>query len=78
MGVAEIVAFLKALPQLVNVVQNLQGELSQLRLDIANKNLEEFKNEVTKELDSIILAKTDADRKSGIVALSKRLAGKRV
>ncbi len=78
MGVAEIVAFLKALPQLVNVVQNLQGELAQLRLDIANKNLEEFKNEVTKELDSIILAKTDADRKSGIVALSKRLAGKRV
>ena len=78
MGVAEIVAFLKALPELVNVVQNLQGELSQLRLDIANKNLEEFKNEVTKELDSIILAKTDADRKSGIVALSKRLAGKRV
>lgn len=78
MGVAELFAFFKALPELVNVVQNLQGELSQLRLDIQDKKLEELRNEVTKELDSIILAKTDADRKSGIVNLSKRLAGKRV
>ena len=76
MGVAEIVAFLKAFPQLVNVIQNLQQTITTLNLEIQNKNLEEFKGEITKELDSIIMAKNDADRRNGIVALSKRLARK--
>jgi len=76
MGVAEIVAFLKAFPQLVNVIQNLQQTINTLNLEMQNKNLEEFKGEITKELDSIIMAKNDADRRNGIVALSKRLARK--
>jgi hypothetical protein len=76
MGVAEIIAFLKALPELVGVIKNLQESINTLSLDIKNKNLEDFKSGVTKELDAIIMAKNDNDRKNGIVALSRRLAGK--
>lgn len=78
MVVTEIMAFLRALPELVSLMRDLNSSINNLRADILNKKLEEFKGEVTKELDTIILAKNDTDRRNGIVALSKRLASKRL
>ena len=76
MGIAEFIAFFKALPQLVSVVQNLQETMNQMYLEKKNKDLEDFKDGIYKELDAIILAKNDIERKNGIANLSKRLAGK--
>jgi len=76
MGVAEIVAFIKAFPELVSAVRELKDTLIQMNVDRKNDGLDEFKGEIYAELDKIILAKNDTERKNGIVALSKRIAGK--
>lgn len=78
MGIAELTAFIKALPMLVEEFRAMRTTLNQVYVNAQNKDLDQFKGEMYAELDKLILAKTDEDRKSGIVALSKRIAGKRV
>lgn len=78
MGIAEITAFIKALPMLVEEFRAMRTTLNQMYVSKQNNDLDQFKGEMYAELDKIILAKTDDDRKNGIVALSKRLASKRV
>jgi hypothetical protein len=75
---ADIIAFVKAFPQLVSAIEKVGATLNQMYVDKKNSDLDQFKGEVYAELDKIILAKNDDDRKSGIVALSKRIAGKRL
>jgi len=77
-GIAELTAFIKALPMLVEEFRAMRTTLNQMYVSKQNNDLDQFKGEMYAELDKIILAKTDDDRKNGIVALSKRLAGKRV
>ncbi len=78
MGIAELTAFIKALPLLVEEFKAMRTTLNQIYVDKKNSELDQFKGEIYAELDKIILAKNDNDRKNSIVALSKRLAGKRV
>lgn len=78
MGLVEISAFIKALPMLVEEFRAMRTTLNQMYVSKQNNELDQFKGEMYAELDKLILAKTDNDRKTGIVALSKRLAGKRV
>jgi len=76
MGFAEFVLFIKSLPEMVNVLKNINESINTLTTTIKNDKLDEFKGEIYAELDKLILAKNDTDRKNGIVALSKRIAGK--
>lgn len=78
MGILEISAFIKALPMLVEEIRAARTTLDQMYVNKKNNDLDEFKGEIYGELDKIILAKNDSDLKAGIVALSKRISGKRM
>ena len=62
MGFAEIVAFFKALPALVNLVSGLREDLKGMRREAIEKELAEYKAQVSADLKKIMGARTNEER----------------
>jgi hypothetical protein len=73
MGIAEIIAFLKALPEMVKVLGDISDNLKQLKIDSINKELETIKNDVAIKIQTLTLAKTDDERKKAIIDLNNSI-----
>lgn len=57
-----IVAFIKALPALVEMVNGLREDIKQARREAVEKELAEFKAKVSADIKQIIGAKTNEER----------------
>lgn len=62
MGFAEIVAFIKALPALVNMINGLRDDIKQMRREAIEKELAEYRAQVSADLKKIMGAKTNEER----------------
>lgn len=62
MGFAEIVAFFKALPALVDLIGGLRQDIKDLRRDSIEKELAEYKRQVSADLKKIMGASTNEER----------------
>lgn len=62
MGFAEIVAFFKALPALVNLMSGLRDDIKGLRREAIEKELAEYKAQVSADLKKIMGAQTNEER----------------
>lgn len=70
MGIAEIFAFFKALPEMVRVLGQINESLIQLKRDSINKELESIKTEFNKKIHLLIIAKDDNERRKAILDLA--------
>jgi len=61
-GFGEIIAFIKALPALVNLVTDLRDDVKGMRREAIEKELAEYKEAVSADLKKIIGAKTNEER----------------
>lgn len=62
MGFAEIVAFVKAFPALVNMISGLRDDIKQMRREAIEKELAEYRAQVSADLKKIMGAKTNEER----------------
>lgn len=74
MGIAEIFAFFRALPELVKVMGEVVSTLKQLKQDQVDKELEKIKSEVATTLKQIEGAQTNEDRKRLSMELAIRMS----
>jgi hypothetical protein len=70
---ADVIAFIKALPELVRVMGEVVSTLNKLRQDAIDKELEKIRYDVSETLTKISNAKTDADRSRLSLELATRL-----
>lgn len=75
MGFAEVIAFIKALPEIVKFLNEISSTLRQLKQDSIDRELESIKKEVDSNIQKLITAKSDSDRKQALLELS-RVMGK--
>lgn len=73
MGLVEIMAFLKALPLLVESVNRLVSGLDSLRMDAVNASLDSYKKEVNEKITKLVISKDDNERKAALIELAKSL-----
>lgn len=73
MGIAEIIAFFKAVPQIVAVLGEVVSSLKQLRQDAIDKELETVRKEVDVQIQNLILAGNDEQRKKALLELSRAI-----
>jgi len=73
MGFAELIAFFKALPELVKVVGEVVSSLKQLKQDAINNEIASIKKEVDVQIQTLILAVNDEQRKKALLDLSRAL-----
>jgi Ni,Fe-hydrogenase III large subunit len=62
MGFAEIVAFVKAFPALVNMISGLRDDIKQMRREAIERELAEYRAQVSADLKKIMGAKTNEER----------------
>lgn len=74
MGVTEIFAFIKALPEMVKVLGRILDTLEGLRAEAIHKELDQIKSDVATTLKQIEGAKTNEDRKRLSLELATRLS----
>lgn len=74
MGIAEIFAFIRALPELVKVMGEVVSSLRHLRQDAIDRELDSIKSDVSETLKKIEGAKTNEDRKRLSMELALRLS----
>lgn len=74
MGFAEIIAFVRALPELVKVMGEVVSALQQIKQDSIDKQLEKIKTDVSETLKKIEGAKTNEERKNLSMELALRLS----
>lgn len=74
MGIAEIIAFFKALPELVRVMGEVVSGLRQLRQDAIDRELDSIKSDVSETLKQIEGARTNEDRRRLALELATRLS----
>jgi len=74
MGFSEIIAFIRALPKLVEVMGQVVSSLQQLKQDSINRELESIKSDVSKTLKQIEGAQTNEDRKRLAMELALRMS----
>jgi len=73
MGFAELIAFFKALPELVKVVGEVVSSLKQLKQDAINNEIASIRKEVDVQIQTLILAVNDEQRKKALLDLSRAL-----
>lgn len=74
MGIAEIIAFIRALPELARVMGEVVSSLRQLRQDAIDRELDSIKSEVSETLKKIEGAKTNEDRRRLALELVTRMS----
>lgn len=74
MGFAEIVLFIKSLPEMVKILGEIHLTLKQMKQDSIDKQLEQIKREVSETLRQIEGAKTNEDRKRLSAELALRMS----
>lgn len=74
MGFAELIAFVRALPELVRVMGGVLDELRNLRQDAINRELESIRKDVSITLKQIEGAQTNEDRKRLAMELALRMS----
>lgn len=74
MGIAEIIAFFKALPELVKVLGEVVSALQQLKQDSINREMDAIKSDVSKTLKQIEGAQTNEERKKLALELAIRMS----
>lgn len=74
MGFAEVVLFIKSLPEMVKVLGEIHSTLKQLRQESIDRELEKIKSEVAETLKQIEGAKTNEDRKRLSMELALRMS----
>ena len=70
---AEVLAFIRSLPEIVKVLSEIVSTLKQLRTDSINKELDAIKSEVDSKIKLLILAGNDDERKQALLALATSL-----
>jgi len=73
MSMALIIEFFTSLPKLVSAVQALVEETKALKQDSINKALQSYKDGVNNDLNAILKAKTDEERKKLSLDLALKL-----
>jgi hypothetical protein len=73
MGIAEIFAFFKALPELVKVMGEVVSSLKQLRQDSINRELDSIRNEFDTNIKKLTMAVNDEQRKKALLDLNRAL-----
>lgn len=74
MGIAEIFAFIRALPEMVKALDRMVSALQQLRQDKIDEALDEIKGEVAIQVQLLTTAKNDEERKAALLALARATA----
>jgi hypothetical protein len=74
MGVAEVIAFFKALPELVKVMGEVVAALKEMKQESIDKAIETIKNDVDVQIQILTQAKNDEERKAALLALSRAIA----
>lgn len=74
MGVGEILAFIKSLPRLVSVMEQVVGALEQLRRESIEKEVSKLKADVASTLKQIEMATTNDERKRLSYELATRIS----
>lgn len=73
MGMAEIIAFIRALPELVKVMGEVVNALRQMKQDAIDRELEKIRNEVDSNIQKLTAAKTDEERKKILLDLNRAI-----
>jgi Ni,Fe-hydrogenase III large subunit len=71
---ADIVAFLKAFPALVEMISGLRQDIKDLRREKIEKELAEYKAQVSSDLKKIIGAKTNEERLTLASSLTRHIS----
>lgn len=74
MGFAEVIAFFKALPALVEMLSGLRQDVKDLRRESMERELADYKAKVSADLTKIIGAKTNEERLRLANSLSQHLS----
>ena len=73
MGVTELILFFKSLPEIAKVLGEIVSTLKELRQESMQKELEVIRKDVDVQIQSLILAVNDEQRKKALLALSTAL-----
>ena len=71
---AEILLFLRSLPQMVKVLGEIVEALKQLKAEAIEKELTAIRNDVDLQIKNLQMAANDVDRKKAILALSSAIS----
>lgn len=74
MGIAEIFAFIKALPEMVKILGQIASSLEHLKQESINKELESIRKDVSATLAQIEKAATNEERKKLSTDLATRMS----
>jgi hypothetical protein len=74
MGFAELVLFIKSLPEMVKVLGNIHDTLKQLRQESIDRELAQIRKDVSITLNQIDGAKTNEERKKLALDLVNRIS----
>lgn len=69
MGFIEIIAFIRALPQLVSIMGEVVTALKQMKQDAIAKEIEVIKKDVDLKISTLIMATNDEERKKALLDL---------
>lgn len=70
---ADIIAFIKALPEIIKVLGEIHSTLKQLQKESLDKELAKIRSEVNETLTRIEKAKTNEERKTLAIELANRI-----
>lgn len=73
MGFAEFIAFIRALPELVRVMGEVVDSLKQLKRDAIDRELESIRKEFDSNIQKLITAQNDEQRKKALLDLSRSI-----
>lgn len=74
MGFAEIVAFVKALPKIIDMLRELIDAVKDLKHSAIDKELDEIRKDVAETIHKIEGAKTNEERKKLALELARRMS----
>lgn len=74
MGFAEIVLFVKSLPEMVRILGEIHATLTQMKQDAIDKEMAKIRSDVSETLKQIEGAKNNEDRKRLSLELALRMS----
>ena len=73
MGIAEIFAFIRALPEMVKALDRMTSALLQMKQDQIDKELDSIRKDVDIQIQILTTAVNDEQRKKAILDLSRAI-----
>lgn len=74
MGFAEVIAFFKALPEIIKVLGEINATLKQMQKESIEREILKIRQEVDETINKIEKAKTSEERKNLAIELSTRIS----